>query len=148
MSDVRRTEALPRRVGENVGMAALMTASRVLLATSKIREVKQLAELTANTLRLSSPLREHYDTLARSRALAYRWSRVVPGCSCLHRALSTQVFLAAYRIQSKIAFGIRRRELLEGHAWLEVYVDNMATLLFVEDDDPYEVEVPFGERAE
>lgn len=142
MNELIRTRALTRRVGENVGMAALMTASRILLATSKIRDVKQLAELSANALRMASPLREHHDTLARSRALAYRWSKVVPGCSCLHRALSTQVFLGAFRIPSQVSFGIRRREMLEGHAWLEVYIDNMATLLFVEDDDPYDVELP------
>lgn len=125
-------------------MAALVTTSRVLLSRMKIREVVWLSDRAAATLRWAPLLRENEDTLARGRALAYRWSSIIPGCSCLHRAVSTHVWLAAFRLDSRVVLGIRRRAELEGHAWLEVYLPDAATLLFVDDEDGYPTELPIG----
>ena len=120
-------------------MAALVGTSRVLLERERIRDVLRLAERAAATLRGTSLLPEHPETLARARALAYRWSKIIPGCSCLHRAVSTQVFLGAFRMQTRVVLGVRRTNALEGHAWLEVHLGDAATLLFVDDTDGYPV---------
>lgn len=140
-----RTENLGRRVAENVAMAALMTTSKVLLTRLRVADLLVLSGRAATTLRWTSLLRENTDTLARGRALAYRWSRIVPGCSCLHRAASTQVWLGGFHLDSRVVLGIRRRDELEGHAWLEVYLPDAATLLFIEDDDGYPTELPLGQ---
>lgn len=141
-----RTRSLPRRVAENAAMAGLMSTTRVLSARLRVAEIVALSRRVATTLRWTSFVRPNHDTLARGRSLAYRWSEIVPGCSCLHRATSTQVWLSACRIDSRVVLGIRRRERLEGHAWLEVYLDDAATLLFVEDEG-YPTELRLDESA-
>lgn len=122
-------------------MAALMAASRVLSSQVRVADLLDISRRAASTARWTSVLRENPDTLARGRALAYRWAGVVPGCSCLHRATSTQVWLAAFRIDSRVVLGVRRRNALEGHAWLEVYLEDAATLLFIDDEDGYPTEL-------
>jgi hypothetical protein len=134
-----RTRRLSRRVAENVAMAGLMAASRISIRPGQVRETVEQFDRAAKVVRWISPVREHPDTTARGQALAYRWSRAVPGCSCLHRAVSTSVWLAGFRIVSRVVLGVRKRDALEGHAWLEVDLGDAATLLFLDDDIPYEI---------
>jgi hypothetical protein len=117
-----------------------MTTSRVLLSRMRVQDVIQISDATASLLRWSSRLPENPDTLARGRALAYRWS-AIPGCSCLHRAVATNVWLSAFGMPTRIMLGLRKREELEGHAWLEVYLGDAATLLFVDDEDGYDADI-------
>lgn len=135
------TDGLAQRVTENVAMGALVVATRTTLARRLIRDVVLDANRIATTLCWASPLAPNDDTVERARALAYRWSDLVPGASCLHRAIATQVWLAAYRIETRVVLGIRKRDELEGHAWLEVQHPN--GVLFVDDDDGYPVELPY-----
>jgi hypothetical protein len=135
-----RTESRSRRIAENLAMGGLIAASRgVRLADVKIQRLVGWSERVGSALRWASPLPEHHDTLARGRALAYRWSKFVPGANCVDRAVATRVWLAGFRIDSRIVLGFRRRNGLEGHAWLEVELTDAVTLLFVGDDDGYEV---------
>lgn len=120
-------------------MGGLIALSRGLSSALRVQDLVALSERAGATLRWTSPLRRREDTLARSRHLAYRWSRWVPGANCLHRATATRVWLAAYRMDSRVVLGFRKRESLEGHAWLEVALPEAVTLLFVSDDDGYEV---------
>lgn len=140
MPDTRTTK-LPRRIAENVAMGALIAGARVLLPRTKVQTLVRMSERTAKTLAVVTPFHARGDTLARGRELAYRWSRRVHGSHCLHRALATRVWLAAYRIDSRIVLGFRKREAFEGHAWLEVPLDDAATLIFVADEDGYAVAI-------
>ncbi len=125
-------------------MAALMAGSRLLFGRLKVGEVLRLSSRAATALRWTSLLSRNADTVERGRALAYRWSALIPGCSCLHRASTTQVWLGAFRIDARVILGVRRRgEQLEGHAWLEVYANHDATLLFIEDEG-YPTELPLS----
>lgn len=142
MNDAQQTDGVARRTGENLAMGGLMVAIRVLLSRQRVQDVIGLSDQIATPLRWISPLREREDTLARGRALAYRWSEAIPGCSCLHRAIATRVWLAGYRLETRIVLGLRRKDKLEGHAWLEVFLPDAATLLFIDDEDGYDAELP------
>ena len=135
----RRTTSPVRKIAENLAMGGLIALSRGLSTTLKVQDVVTLSERAGTALRWTSPLRQNDDTLIRSRHLAYRWSRFVPGANCLHRATATRVWLAAYRMESRVVLGFRKRNGLEGHAWLEVSLPEAVTLMFVSDDDGYEV---------
>lgn len=138
MSD--RTESLARRVAENVAMAGLVAGSRGARAANvKIQRLVSWSETVGKSVRWISPFREHRDTLARGRYLAYRWSNIVPGSNCVDRAVATRLWLSGFRISSRVVLGFRRRDELEGHAWLEVELADAVTVLFVGDDDGYEV---------
>jgi hypothetical protein len=137
-----RTTSLSRRITENVAMAGLIACSRgIRLTQTPIQRLVEWSDRIGATLRWISPLRERPDTLARGRALAYRWSSVVPGANCIDRAVATRVWLSACRLKSRVVLGFRRRDGLEGHAWLEVELDGAATVLFIEDDDGFEVAI-------
>lgn len=138
MTDIRTTR-LPRRIAENAAMGALLASARVILPRTKVQTLVSLSERSAKLLAALTPFRAHDDTLARGRALAYRWSGRIRGAHCLHRAVATRVWLAAYRIDSRIVLGFRKRDTFEGHAWLEVPLADAATLIFVADEDGYEV---------
>lgn len=63
---------------------------------------------------------EHGDIEVVERAL-HRVSRLVPGVTCIHRALAGQRMLARRGVSARLAIGLRRgEEAIEGHAWLEI----------------------------
>lgn len=120
-------------------MAALLAAARVGVQRGSVQRMLTVSERVADIVRIAGPFAEHEDTLARGRSLAYRWSEVVGGSTCLHRALATRVWLAAFGLESRIVLGFRREESLAGHAWLEVDLGDRATVLFHEEPDGYVV---------
>ncbi len=135
---VKSDLGLVGRIAENLAMGVLVAASRPLVSISRVRRSVQATEHFASRLLTVSPLRPYPDILPRGRALAYRWSAVVPGANCLHRALATRVWLAARRVDSTVVVGFRKRAEFEGHAWLEVPLGGATTLVFVSDDDGWE----------
>lgn len=141
-----RTVHLARRVGENVAMGTLLVVSRGLVSACRVQRALQWTEQVSNAVRWTSPLRRAGDTIPRARALAYRWSRWVPGANCLHRALATRLWLAAYRIDASVVVGFRKRDRFEGHAWLEIPLEDAVTLMFVSDDDGYDAILAEGMR--
>lgn len=134
-----RTTSIVRRAAESIGMATLLTAARLAVQRGNVQVTLARSDRLAGTMIWWRPFVERDDTLARGRALAYRWSRVVPDATCLHRALATRVWLAGFGIESRIVVGFRREEALAGHAWLEVDLGDAATVLFHEEPDEYVV---------
>lgn len=141
MTETIKTESVARRLVENVAMGGLLGGARLAVHRAKVQDVVRWSERAADLLRCTAVVPEKPDTLMRGRALAYRWSAVVPGATCLHRALATRVWLAAVGIDSRVVLGFRKRPHFEGHAWLEVYLEHAATLLFVDDRDGYDVAI-------
>jgi len=64
---------------------------------------------------------ERIDTLCQRRWLAVaRASRIVPGATCLVRALALQGYLAVSGIHTEVCYGVRRdARQMRAHAWLE-----------------------------
>lgn len=118
-------------------MASLMVATRVAFARHRVRDVVDGAHRVSGVLRWATPFRTRGDTRDRAQALAHTWSGRIPGCSCLHRAVSTQLWLAAVGVESRVVLGLRKRETIEGHAWLELA--SPPQTLFDDDEDGYPV---------
>ena len=58
---------------------------------------------------------------AVERAL-WRASRLVPGSTCIHRALAAQKMLIRRGFGARVVIGLRKRHAqLEGHAWIEAW---------------------------
>ena len=70
--------------------------------------------------------------VAIERAI-WRIDRFVPGSTCIHRALAGQRMLLRRRVEARVVVGLRKREELEGHAWIEIGADAPKLRLFVED---------------
>ena len=67
----------------------------------------------------------------------HRASRLIPGVTCIHRALAGQRILGRRGEAAKLVIGLRKSEdALEGHAWLELREG--AQKLFVEDGAGYQ----------
>jgi hypothetical protein len=78
------------------------------------------------------------DRLELARIAAFRASRFIPGANCLHRAFAVRVWLATQGVEAAIVLGFRKREDLEGHAWLEIPTATGRVLrLFCTDEDGY-----------
>ena len=136
---MRLTTGWMRRACENVAMAGLLATARAAVRRGSVQRIMSISDSLATGLRWVTPCRENHDTLARGRALATRWSSWVPGATCLHRALATRVWLAAFRVDSRIVLGFRRHDSLTGHAWLEVDLGDGVAVLFHDDPDGYVV---------
>jgi len=64
------------------------------------------------------PLAEAAILATTERAL-YRAARLVPGSTCLHRALAGRVWLARQGLDSSLVIGLRRQgRAFTAHAWL------------------------------
>ena len=60
-------------------------------------------------------------TLRAVERSLWRTSRLVPGVTCIHRALSAQRMMARRGFSAKVVIGLRRGpQQVEGHAWIEV----------------------------
>jgi len=117
--------ALSRLAEEKLTMVQLVTTAE---------RVGHLARLLWGRRRLPA------DAPALSAAaseLATAAKALVPGARCLHMATAAHVWLAGHGVPSRVVVGFRKRDGLEGHAWLEVLVDELQIALFREDDDGF-----------
>ncbi|MFU8803476.1 MAG: lasso peptide biosynthesis B2 protein [Bradymonadaceae bacterium] len=72
------------------------------------------------------------------RVAVLRASGVIKGANCLHRAFALRIWLGSQGIPSRIVIGFRKREALEGHAWVEIPLENDEVLtLFRSETDGY-----------
>ncbi len=77
------------------------------------------------------------DKLARLERWSNRISVRIPGSHCLHRAVGLNLLLGYEGIASEVIVGFRKRETIEGHAWLEVKVQDSVQILFSTVDDGF-----------
>lgn len=72
-------------------------------------------------------------------ASLWRVSRLIPGTTCIHRALAAQEMLYRRRFPARLIVGLRRNGAqLEGHAWLEVIGDRLTASLFWSEESGYQ----------
>ncbi len=99
--------------------------------------VRPIADLVRTAARLAGRYEERAggevgEAVEAATRAAGRSSKLVPGASCLHRALASRVWLARRGIASEIVVGFRKEGHLEGHAWLEVFGPEGPTAIFEE----------------
>lgn len=105
---------------EHAEMGAYVLGFRLLSFSRPIGSLVRLASELSDVLPASRSDRSVVETIRIAQGAARRTSKLVPGARCLHRALSSRLWLARRRIASEIVVGFRKGEGLEGHAWLEV----------------------------
>ena len=113
----------------------LMIGSRVLLAATTTQNFVRITRRATDLIpsfRTADPA-----LLERVKSATYLASKLTPGSHCLHRAASAKCYLAFRGIGSQIVVGFRKRQTIDGHAWLEVDVDDGVAVLFASDDDGF-----------
>lgn len=88
--------------------------------TMPIKRLVRVAAALAERLppAVAAPPRERSPAIARRAAR--RVSRLVPGATCLHRALASRVWLARRGVSTELVVGFRKEGAIEGHAWLQL----------------------------
>ncbi len=104
----------------HVEMGAYLVAFRAMATLRPIGELVRTAARLADRFERDVG-RDPSEYVGLAKTAARRASRLVPGATCLHRALASRVWLARRGISSEIVVGFRREGGLEGHAWLEVF---------------------------
>lgn len=98
-----------------------------------LAHAQSLGEKSAPLVVNSSPV-----TLGDIERSLLRASRVLPGTTCIHRALAGQRMLLRRQIPARIVLGLRKStEAVEGHAWLEVQLLHMVDHLFWSEETGY-----------
>ncbi|MBA2665058.1 MAG: lasso peptide biosynthesis B2 protein [Bradymonadaceae bacterium] len=119
-------------------MGVLVLGARLL---SPVLTLKQLVTLAHHAAEFAPPRALHRAQLSEGASLAAilanRASRLVPGTSCMHRAVAARLWLARRGIAGRIVIGFRKRGWLEGHAWLEISTDTDPIYLFKSESDGY-----------
>lgn len=69
----------------------------------------------------------------------WRADRLVPGSTCIHRAIAGQRMLVRRGVAARVVVGLRKRAELEGHAWIEADRDAGIERLFTEEGEYDEV---------
>ena len=117
-----RLERLPADIARGTRLleaAVLLTATRLVLGTSPRRFTASLLRRASTASRLSSsgnPQRAH--DVARD---VNRLAPLVPGSTCLGRALTGWLMLRRRGVNSVVRVGARRVDAgVRMHAWLEV----------------------------
>lgn len=77
------------------------------------------------------------EKLAHLQRWSNRISNRLPGSHCLHRAVGLNLLLGFEGIASEVVLGFRKRETIEGHAWLEVHVRGNSHILFSSVDEGF-----------
>ena len=77
------------------------------------------------------------ENLARLERWSNRISKRIPGSHCLHRAVGLNVLLGFEGIPSNVVVGFRKREKIEGHAWLEIFIHGNSHILFSSVDEGF-----------
>lgn len=84
-------------------------------------------------------IKKECPTLRQVERALLRTSRLVPGTTCIHRALAGQRMLLRRRLRARVILGLRKgRGSLEGHAWLEVDAHPTAAHLFWSQESGYQ----------
>ena len=68
----------------------------------------------------------------------WRIDRFVPGSTCIHRAVAGHRMLTRRGIDARVIIGLRSRDALEGHAWIEIDAGHGLQRVFVQDDAGYQ----------
>ncbi len=77
------------------------------------------------------------EKLAHLERWSNRISNRIPGSHCLHRAVGLNLLLGFEGIASEVVVGFRKRDTIEGHAWLEVTVRGNSHILFSSVDEGF-----------
>jgi hypothetical protein len=104
----------------HVEMGAYLVGFRAMATLRPIGELVRTAARLAGRFQQGAG-EDPSEYVGLAKAAARRASRLVPGATCLHRALASRVWLARRGVASEIVVGFRREGALEGHAWLEVF---------------------------
>lgn len=115
----------------HIEMGGLLAAARAAAALRPIGDLVRWASGLAE--RWGRPTDHGADvevSVALAQTSARRMSRLLPGTTCLHRALAARIWLSRRGIDADIVVGFRKGAGLEGHAWLEVAIDGRSRELF------------------
>lgn len=142
----RHVEALARLWQARLGLAALGWQETVSRADVIAEAVAH--RLAANP---SSPgeFGDHSQRCVRRiEGALHRVSRLVPGSTCIHRALAAQKMLVARDFGARLVIGLRKGAVaVEGHAWLEVWRGDKSWRAFWSDEAGYTAVVDPRRRA-
>lgn len=129
----------PIRPIAQLEMLVELAAARVAAEVLSIQQLLDLiAELVPVIERFSSlDSREADEWVDIAKIMVGRASKLVPGTSCMHRALACRLWFARRGVNAQIVVGFRKRGALEGHAWLEVKAKDAPLVMFRSEGDGY-----------